>query len=96
MIKIPFYKMHGAGNDFIVIDQVPGLDLVALARKACDRHLGIGADGLLVLDSSEKCDHRMRIINSDGSEAEMCGNGARCMAVYIKRKFAVVPEVCTM
>jgi diaminopimelate epimerase len=96
MQKIPFVKMHGAGNDFIVIDDIPGLDYVQLARRACDRHLGIGADGLLVLEHSEKHEHRMRIINSDGSEAEMCGNGARCMAVYIKQKFALVPEVFEM
>jgi diaminopimelate epimerase len=96
MQKIPFVKMHGAGNDFIVIDDIPGLDYVQLARRACDRHLGIGADGLLVLERSEKHEHRMRIINSDGSEAEMCGNGARCMAVYIKQKFALVPEVFEM
>jgi diaminopimelate epimerase len=88
--------MHGAGNDFIVIDDIPGLDYVHLAKKVCDRHLGISADGLLVLEHSEKHEHRMRIINSDGSEAEMCGNGARCMAVYITQKFAVVPEVFAM
>lgn len=96
MKKIPFFKMQGAGNDFIVIDDVEGIDLVAFTRKVCDRHMGIGADGVLVLSSSKMCDHRMRIINDDGSEAEMCGNGARCMAVYIAHKFAVVPEVFTM
>lgn len=96
MLKIPFYKMQGAGNDFIVIDAMPGLDLARFARKVCDRHLGVGADGVLVLDTSASCDYRMRIINADGSEAEMCGNGARCMAVYIARKFAVVPEFFTM
>ena len=96
MRKISFIKMHGAGNDFIVIDEIPGLDYVALAKKVCNRHLGIGADGLLVLEHSAKHEHRMRIINSDGSEAEMCGNGARCMAVYITQKYAVVPEVFAM
>lgn len=96
MIKIPFHKMQGAGNDFIVIDHHAGLDEIAFAKKVCDRHMGIGADGLLVLEKSKTCDHRMRIINADGSEAEMCGNGARCMAVYIVRKFAVVPEVFTL
>jgi diaminopimelate epimerase len=92
MQKISFFKMHGAGNDFIVIDEVPGMDYSRLARKACDRHLGLGADGLLVLERSQKHEYRMRVINSDGSEAEMCGNGARCMAVYIKQKYAVVPD----
>ncbi|NLE65320.1 MAG: diaminopimelate epimerase [Elusimicrobia bacterium] len=92
MKKIPFFKMQGAGNDFVVIDDVPGLDLPAFTQKVCDRHMGIGADGVLVLEESKKADYRMRIINADGSEAEMCGNGARCMAVYIRQKFAVVPE----
>jgi diaminopimelate epimerase len=80
---INFVKMSGAGNDFIVIDAVPGLNYVKLANKACNRTNGIGADGLLVLDKSDKSDYRMRIINADGSEAEMCGNGVRCMAAYI-------------
>lgn len=96
MIKVPFYKMQGAGNDFVVIDHQPGLDYIAFTRKACDRHMGIGADGVLILDTSSSSDHKMRIINADGSEAEMCGNGARCMAVYIKHKFALVPDVFTI
>lgn len=85
MKKIPFTKMAGAGNDFIVIDARKGLNLKKLAAKACDRTNGIGADGLLVLDKSKRCDYRMRIMNADSSEAEMCGNGARCMAAYIVR-----------
>ncbi len=93
IVKVPFSKMQGAGNDFIVIDHVPSIDYHVLAKKACDRHMGIGADGVLVFDKSKVCDYRMRVINADGSEAEMCGNGARCMAVYIGHKFAVVPEV---
>jgi diaminopimelate epimerase len=96
MIKVPFFKMQGAGNDFIVIDHKPGLDYPLLARKVCDRHMGIGADGVLILDESSSCDYKMRIVNADGSEAEMCGNGARCMAVYIAFKFAVVPEMFTI
>jgi len=95
-LKTQFMKMQGAGNDFIVIEHAKGLDYASLAKKACDRHMGIGADGVLVLDSSETCDHRMRIFNADGSEAEMCGNGIRCIAVYIKHKFAVVPEEFTI
>jgi diaminopimelate epimerase len=85
MKTIPFTKMVGAGNDFIVIDHVPvsKSNLKKLALKACDRTNGIGADGVLILDKSKKADYRMRIINADGSEAEMCGNGARCMAAYI-------------
>lgn len=95
-MKIPFHKMQGAGNDFIVIDHQTGLDYAAFAKKVCNRHMGVGADGVLVLDKSASCDFKMRIINADGSEAEMCGNGARCMAVYIVHKFAVVPELFTM
>ena len=83
MKKIPFTKMVGAGNDFIVIESPLKQNLKTLAIKACDRTNGIGADGLLVFDKSQKADYKMRIINADGSEAEMCGNGARCMAVYI-------------
>ncbi len=83
MKTISFTKMAGAGNDFLVIEAAPKIDYKKLAVKACDRTNGIGADGILVLDKSKKEDYRMRIINSDGSEAEMCGNGARCLAAYI-------------
>ena len=80
---IDFTKMSGAGNDFLVIEEKKGVAYKRLAPKMCDRSNGIGADGLLLLGKSRKNDFRMRIINSDGSEAEMCGNGARCMAAYI-------------
>ena len=85
MKKINFTKMAGAGNDFVVIEAQKGLNLKKLAVEACDRTNGIGADGLLVLDKSKKADYRMHIINADGSMAEMCGNGARCLAAYIAR-----------
>lgn len=75
--------MVGAGNDFIMIDPDPSLDYVDLAVRVCDRHNGIGADGLIVVDESDSSDYRMRIFNADGSEAEMCGNGARCFASYV-------------
>ena len=86
MKKINFTKIVGAGNDFIIIDAKKGLNLKKLAINVCDRTNGIGADGLLVLDKSKKADYKMRIINSDGTEAEMCGNGARCVArfAYVK------------
>jgi len=77
--------MVGAGNDFIVIDNRTNINLKKIAAAMCSRSTGIGADGLLVLDKSKTADYKMRIINSDGSEAEMCGNGARCMAAYIAR-----------
>jgi len=78
-----FTKMVAAGNDFIVIQDKPAGNLPVLARILCDRRFGIGADGLLILEKSQKADIRMRIFNADGSEAEMCGNGARCAAYAI-------------
>jgi len=86
--KIGFIKLVGAGNDFILIDNriariVSQKKLSGLARTMCDRIFGAGADGLLVLENSKKADVRMRIFNADGSEAEMCGNGARCFAYYV-------------
>ena len=84
MVKVPFVKMVGAGNDFIIIEARRNFDYSKFAIKACARQTGIGADGVLVLEKSTKSDYRMRIINADGSEAEMCGNGARCMASYIE------------
>jgi diaminopimelate epimerase len=81
-----FTKMHGVGNDFIVFDPiaVEGADLPDLAREACDRHFGIGADGILVPAPSEIADLKMIYLNSDGSPSEMCGNGLRCLARYAR------------
>jgi diaminopimelate epimerase len=89
MKKINFTKMVASGNDFVVVDSrrkshVAGLS--SFARKICDRKFGIGADGLLILDKSKAADVRMRIFNADGSEAEMCGNGARCTAKFAGAK----------
>lgn len=78
-------KMHGARNDFVLVDarrERVG-DAAALARRLCDRRAGIGADGLLVVESSDVVAARMRIVNADGSEAEMCGNGIRCFARFL-------------
>src|SRR3989338_3183189 len=94
--KISFTKMTGACNDFVVIDAKPGLNYKKLAAQVCDRNNGIGADGLLILDKSKTADYRMRIINADGSEAEMCGNGARCMAAYIVRHHNPNKKLFTM
>jgi diaminopimelate epimerase len=80
-----FEKMHGLGNDFLVVDdreQQP-VDWPALARRACTRHTGVGADGILLIQRSDVADLRMRLYNADGSEAEMCGNGIRCVAEYV-------------
>ena len=83
MTKVSFVKMAAAGNDFIVIDNRRSAlkgGLPALAKKLCDRKFSIGADGILLLERSKKADTRMRIFNPDGSEADMCGNGVRCIA----------------
>ena len=80
-----FVKVQGLGNDFVVVnamtENLPA-GLPELARRVCDRYFGIGADGLVLLHKSDVADLRMQIINSDGSEAEMCGNAIRCVAKY--------------
>lgn len=80
-----FTKMHGLGNDFIVIYGQHALpqNAAELARLWCDRYFGIGADGVVYILPSDQADFRMRIINSDGSEAEQCGNAIRCVAKYV-------------
>jgi len=84
--RLNFWKMHGLGNDYIVIDNRGGElseeELPDLAIKLCKRRVGIGADGLLLVCNSRVADAKMRIFNSDGTEAEMCGNGIRCFAKY--------------
>ena len=84
MLKINFTKMIASGNDFIVtrLPHYTVTQLKILAQRFCDRKYGIGADGLLILEKSKIADIRMRIFNPDGSEAEMCGNGARCIALF--------------
>ncbi|MEW6571569.1 MAG: diaminopimelate epimerase [Nitrospirota bacterium] len=80
-----FTKMHGLGNDFILIDcrQLNIHNPSELSRRLCHRHFGIGADQMLLLFDSEVADFKMRIFNADGSEVEMCGNGIRCFVKYI-------------
>ncbi|HEV8001355.1 MAG TPA: diaminopimelate epimerase [Planctomycetaceae bacterium] len=81
-----FTKMHGAGNDYVYVncfDETPPADLPALARAVSDRHKGIGSDGLILIRPSSVADARMQMFNADGSEAEMCGNGVRCVAKYV-------------
>ena len=80
-----FTKMHGLGNDFIVVDAIRNSipDPADLARRICQRRFAIGADGLILIGESDCADASMRIYNSDGSEAEMCGNGIRCVAKYL-------------
>jgi diaminopimelate epimerase len=83
--------MQGCGNDFLIFDpgEVEGEDLAALARGSCDRHFGVGADGILVPAPSDLADLKMVYLNSDGSPSEMCGNGLRCLARYA-RDFEIV------
>lgn len=81
-----FTKMHGIGNDYVYVDCVrtpPPRDPVSLARAISDRHFGVGSDGLILICPSERGDARMRMFNADGSEAEMCGNGLRCVAKFV-------------
>lgn len=88
-----FLKVHGLGNDFVLVDareegDLPGTpgDLRSLAVRVCHRQFGVGADGLVILREAGDADAYMQIINSDGSEAEMCGNAIRCAARYIYEK----------
>lgn len=85
-MEIRFQKMNGAGNDFVMIDnQSDDLDLTAAQiRWLCDRRRGIGADGVIVVEPEASADFRMRYYNADGGEAEMCGNGARCVALFAR------------
>ena len=88
-MNIDFIKMHGLGNDFVLIDCIQqvniinNLDLEAVSKQLCHRRFGIGADQLLLLCPSDKADFLMKIYNADGSEVEMCGNGIRCLAKYV-------------
>ena len=86
MNPIPFYKMSGAGNDFIIIDNrnqiVADKELGGFIAGVCRRKMSAGADGLILIENSDKFDFRWRFFNSDGSNAEMCGNGARCAARF--------------
>jgi diaminopimelate epimerase len=90
---VKFVKMHGTGNDFIVIDgRDVDADWSALAVTMNDRHFGIGGDGIILALPSERGDMRMRMFNPDGSEAEMCGNGIRCLAKYAVERGLVTPS----
>lgn len=77
-----FYKMHGAGNDFIIIEDSIIKDYSNIAYKMCQRHFSVGADGLMVIQKKDATSVYMRYYNADGSIGEMCGNGARCLAMY--------------
>lgn len=92
MKTIKFWKMSGSGNDFVVIDNrhhaLRG-SIASWARRLCHRQFGVGADGLLLLEKDPREDFRMVYYNADGSRADMCGNGARCMAYFARAQGAV-------
>lgn len=89
VFPIPFDKMNGTGNDFVIIDNrqlgIPAAEQPELARKICRRMFSVGADGLIFIENSTKADFRWSFYNSDGSTAEMCGNGSRCAARFAYR-----------
>ncbi len=89
MSRLAFTKMHGCGNDFILVDAFetpPPADAATLARQLNDRHFGIGGDGLILVLPGDRLRFKMRMFNPDGSEAEMCGNGIRCFARLVHER----------
>jgi diaminopimelate epimerase len=96
-MKIPFTKMSGSGNDFIFIDHRRPLlsedQMREFARKVCRRRVSVGADGLVLVERSEKADVKWRFFNADGSEAEMCGNAGRCLARFAHLKGITGPSL---
>lgn len=94
---IEFYKMSGSGNDFIIIDNrdlsLNVGDLQAFARRVCQRKISVGADGLFLIEPSKTVDFKWQFFNSDGSIAEMCGNGSRCVARYAYLKGIAPPKM---
>lgn len=94
-MNIHFYKYQGTGNDFILLDNrtsiYVGLDMNQI-KFLCDRHFGIGADGLMLLNASNQYDFEMKYYNSDGNESSMCGNGGRCMTSFAKQLKVITDE----
>jgi diaminopimelate epimerase len=95
-MQIPFAKYHGAGNDFIIIDderlKFPLMDSEFIIHL-CEHRLGVGADGVVLLQPSDKADFRMRIFNADGKEAAQCGNGLRCLVDFIRQNKRVTSPI---
>ncbi|MDE4908990.1 diaminopimelate epimerase [Methanogenium marinum] len=99
-MEIPFVKLQGNGNDFVLVDEMGGLVIPdemkgEFSRFYCDRRFGVGADGVLFLSPSDSCDVRMRLFQPDESEAAMCGNGIRCLAKYVYDS-DITGEECTV
>ncbi len=97
-MSIPFLKVQGAGNDFLLIDALGDnahlneIDWSALAPRICDRHFGVGADGILIAQDTDVAAAKMVIVNSDGSDGEMCGNGFRCFTKYLVERAGMTPN----
>ena len=97
-MAIPFLKVQGAGNDFVLIDALGSnadrldIDWAAAAPQICDRHFGVGADGILIARDTDRADARMVIVNADGSDGEMCGNGFRCFTKYLVERAGFIPS----
>ncbi len=100
MKKIEFTKAVATGNDFIIVDNrdgsIPKKARPAFAKRACNRKKSIGADGVLFIENSKNADFKMRIFNPDGSEAKMCGNGSRCVALFAATKNIAKKEKMTI
>ena len=90
-MKLDFFKMHAQGNDYIYFDFIdktfPDIDLSKLAIKLSERNFGIGSDGIVLILNSKTCDCSMRMFNSDGSEAKMCGSALRCVSYFLSQRF---------
>jgi diaminopimelate epimerase len=96
-LKLRFYKYHGTGNDFVMVDSRKNVmpdQSARLIARLCDRHFGIGADGLIILEPSEKHDFRMRYFNADGYPGTMCGNGGRCITAFARKSGWIISN-CT-
>ena len=95
-----FTKVHGNGNDFILIEMIDDRSLLnpstAECKWLCDRHYGVGADGIILISQGQSAPYKMTIWNQDGSRAEMCGNGLRCVALYLKRRSLIQSQISTI
>ena len=91
---VKFFKMQGIGNDYIFIDNMEGKNNIKkikpFVRAICQRHYGVGADGVILLQKSKAADVKIKIYNSDASLANMCGNASRCVAYYIHKKILLL------